>query len=384
MCLRPIKISNPSGNLHLYGQRVVQYDAFYRPQDAAMYVPCRKCPECIEKRLKEYRNRCKYEIFANQNTHLGLFVTLSFASDSGFFDGDLTLNLSKAVRQFSEKLRLRFGTFKRIFIPEFGDNGNRIHLHSLLFFDKNNKKQMSFYNEILSYKVYHHSLNSGFFSPVLFDLWEYGLVHVGEEVSMRTANYISKYFTKSKTIYKDKPLFIYCSNNFGKVLEAVPFELYEQIYDYFKYICSDDHLNYLRSLESKLVKFNLKNVFRHEYESDGKVYFIDFRISFKEFREFLCKKLHAKSHNLIVWFETGLGMVLDSLEQIDFNWQYHNPVMIRSRDGLRSVKKYKIDCLTGEYYSYCDVGEPSILKKSDKALAFLKRNTLSLCKPKCS
>jgi hypothetical protein len=172
--------------------------------DRVLYVPvgCGKCIECMKQRKREWQIRLHEEI---RHDNTGKFVTLTFSDEalndlySLPFIRDINDNYLKdnevatvAVRRFLERWRKdNKKSVKHWLVTELGHtNTERIHLHGLLFTDKD--------EEYISKK------------------WSYGFIFVGHFVNEKTINYIVKYINKQDFEHKNYKPKILTSRGIGK------------------------------------------------------------------------------------------------------------------------------------------------------------------------
>lgn len=164
------------------------------------YVPveCGKCIECRKKKKREWTMRLCEEI---RNDNKCYFVTLTFNDESlknlskECFKRNCCMNneethivVTKAIRRYLELIRKHTGkSVKHWFITEKGEDFERIHLHGLIWGDKD-----------------------------LLQHWKYGFTYCGKFVNETTINYITKYMLKQ--CEKDKTFIgkIFASAGIGK------------------------------------------------------------------------------------------------------------------------------------------------------------------------
>ena len=162
-------------------------------------VGCGKCMECLKGKSREWRVRLNEEIRTNKTAK---FITFTFSNDnyiklSNEINGLSGYELDNEVatlgtRRFLERWRQKNKkSVKHWFITELGQNNTeRIHIHGLLFTDKNN--------------------------DYIENTWNYGQVYIGDYVNERTINYISKYLTKIDKLHKEYKPKILTSAGIGK------------------------------------------------------------------------------------------------------------------------------------------------------------------------
>lgn len=193
MCIYPKIIKNPKYKVNKKngGNVPIVND------ERVLYVPigCGRCIECRNQKKRQWQVRLFEEIKTDNS---GKFVTLTFNDEE-------LMNLSKefnfiesnaiatiAVRRFLENWRKETGkSVKHWLITELGhENTERIHLHGILFTDKD--------NDFIQKK------------------WKYGNIWVGTFVNNKTINYIIKYVTKIDTQHKGFEGVILTSPGIGK------------------------------------------------------------------------------------------------------------------------------------------------------------------------
>lgn len=162
-------------------------------------VGCGKCMECLKQKSREWKVRLSEEIRHNKD---GKFITFSFSDYSyitlgkeikGLTGYEKDNEIAKiAVRRFLEKWRQKNKkSVKHWFITELGKkNTERIHLHGLIFTEKDNE--------------------------YIKNVWSYGNVYIGDYVNEKTINYIAKYLTKTDPIHKEYKPKILTSAGIGK------------------------------------------------------------------------------------------------------------------------------------------------------------------------
>lgn len=194
MCLYPRLMKNPRYR-DAKTQRWIPKEVEYVP------VSCGICKECRKKKSNEWRTRLALEI--EKNPKKCLFVTLTFNEDSLSQHTDAVRELNDeftendiaafAVQKFIKRwVRKYKKSMRHWLIAELGDEQNaRLHLHGLIW------------------------LENGMTTDVINERWQNGFVFIGEEVNMKTINYIVKYVTK---VHPEKPEFIgkiFCSKGIG-------------------------------------------------------------------------------------------------------------------------------------------------------------------------
>lgn len=178
-------------------------------------IACGNCIECRRKIANNWKIRLYEELKEqNKNGKNATFVTLTFSNEnikaleSQIYKEDEaqnkyetntnreyeTLNqiAKKGVRLFLERWRAKYGkSVKHWLITELGEENERIHIHGLIFTDKDKTEQIK-------------------------DLWKYGITYIGEYVNEKTINYITKYITKYDNKHKGYKAKILCSKGIGR------------------------------------------------------------------------------------------------------------------------------------------------------------------------
>ena len=198
MCLFPRLVENPKykitkkngGNVPVLHDKRIGY----------VPIGCGKCMECMKKKSSNWKVRLKEEVRNNTN---GKFVNLTFSNESfkeimikgkieskGYErDNDIA---TQAVRWFLERWRKKFKkSVKHWFVTELGSKyTERVHIHGIMWTNESNEE--------------------------IEKIWGYGNVVIGNEVSERTINYISKYITKVDLKHKYYTPKILTSAGIGK------------------------------------------------------------------------------------------------------------------------------------------------------------------------
>jgi len=161
-------------------------------------VPCGRCMECKRSKGNEWRVRLSEEIRQRKD---GVFVTLTYSDESlielgkdakGFgysFENDIA---RLSIKRMSERYRAREGkALRHWLVTELGGQySERIHLHGLIFC-KND------YNQIKKD-------------------WKYGNIWIGDYVSEKTINYMTKYVMKIDLKHREYKSKIFTSQGMGK------------------------------------------------------------------------------------------------------------------------------------------------------------------------
>lgn len=175
------------------------------------YVPvgCGRCVECLGKKKREWQIRMYEEIKRDRNC---VFVTLSFSDENlELLCKDTGVNESnavatRAIRLFLERWRKKYKkSVKHWLITELGhpEHSERIHIHGLLWTDKTDEE--------------------------IAEIWKYGNVFGGRNISEKTINYIIKYVSKIDLNHPNFIPKIHCSSGLGRSFtESRRFELARQ------------------------------------------------------------------------------------------------------------------------------------------------------------
>nr|WAE43666.1 MAG: replication initiator protein [Microviridae sp.] len=196
MCLYPSIIRNPKYKKNKKNRGRVPWANDPR----ILYIPigCGECIECRRQKVSQWKIRLKEEIKTDKS---GKFVTLTIndiyykqlASEAGGEEKYEKYNniIKLAIRRFTERWRKKHTkTIKHWLTSEIGHNGTkRLHLHGLLFSDN---------------------------IEDIKKVWGYGYVYVGNYVTEKSINYITKYITKIDTENKGYKPRIYVSKGIGK------------------------------------------------------------------------------------------------------------------------------------------------------------------------
>lgn len=165
----------------------------------AVAIGCGRCMECMKKKAREWQVRLLEDVRHNKN---GKFVTLTFSDESiaelskdiedkrGYELDNAIATL--ATRRFVERWRKEHKkSVRHWLVTELGHNGTEnIHMHGIVWTDKEAEE------------IKKH--------------WKYGFVWIGEYVSERTVNYITKYVHKMDNDHKEYKAKILTSSGIGR------------------------------------------------------------------------------------------------------------------------------------------------------------------------
>lgn len=145
-----------------------------------VYIPCRKCFECIQSYSTNWALRCSLE--AKQYTK-NCFITLTY--DNEHLE-DINV---PAVQKFIKRLRKYFGakSLRYFACGEYGENTRRPHYHIIIF-------GVDFSDDRIFLKR-DKCGNVLYFSPLLSKLWKNGFHSIGD-LSFESAKYCAKYMQK--------------------------------------------------------------------------------------------------------------------------------------------------------------------------------------------
>lgn len=175
-----------------------------------VHTECGNCMECRTKKRRDWQVRLNEEC---RGTNKGYFITLTFAPEHLMkiaerkevqeLDGYERENkiCQIAIKLFIDRWKKHHKgkSVKHWFVTELGipkekkkyRGTEHVHIHGILWTEE------EFNEEILS------------------GYWQYGFVHVGDFVSERTMNYVTKYITKQDKVHKAYKPKIICSPKIG-------------------------------------------------------------------------------------------------------------------------------------------------------------------------
>ena len=200
MCLYPKLIRNPKYKVNQKNGGNVPAISDQR----VTYVPigCQKCMECRKQKRTQWQIRLSEDIKEHRNGH---FVTLTFSNESytqlyniaadkypkdeSYDRGNRIATI--ATRRFLERWRKEYGqSIRHWLVTELGTTRyEHLHLHGILYTD--HKDQIS-------------------------KIWQYGFVFIGNYVSEKTINYITKYILKADEKHPNYNPILLTSSGIGK------------------------------------------------------------------------------------------------------------------------------------------------------------------------
>lgn len=192
LCRHPY-IRDPTGKILVLGKLdPAQYDAV-----DGIPFPCGQCLPCRINKRRVWTLRLMLESFLHQDA---AFITLTYSEDNLPYDQEYRPTLCKRDFQlFLKRLRKRFGHAEVRYYGcgEYGEKSARPHYHAIIF----GLSPAVLDPEWLLYggksgRDFHRHRSSP-----LFDLWQYGIVHVGE-CSRQSIQYVAGYVTKKLVVNK--------------------------------------------------------------------------------------------------------------------------------------------------------------------------------------
>ena len=202
MCLNPIKILNPAYSISKKNPLNER-----KPFDERLRyinVPCGHCPECRYKKKMSWQIRLQeHNNYMQEIGYKGYFVTLTFSEQSLLrlshisHSSDALIICTTAIRLFRDRFRKSaisdLSELHYFLIPELGhQNTQRLHLHGIIWL---NNQLPEIYTDRY---VMPRSKGS-----TLSQIWLYGNIYFGHNVSNRAINYITKYITKKDNDHPD-------------------------------------------------------------------------------------------------------------------------------------------------------------------------------------
>lgn len=159
-------------------------------------VGCGRCIECRKQKAQEWKVRLNEELRENPHAH---FVTFTFeeskldelCKELHTEDADIVSTI--AIRRFTERWRKKYKKAPRHFlINELGHTGTeRLHFHGIIWCENVPRETIE-------------------------QIWQYGMIWIGEYVNVKTINYIVKYVTKLDKDHNDFIQHIFASKGLGK------------------------------------------------------------------------------------------------------------------------------------------------------------------------
>lgn len=155
------------------------------PWQARLTVSCGNCIGCRAEKKREWAVRGMHELQMTAHPATGVekacFLTLTYANAHLPENG----NLSKPDWQnFAKRLRNRIGPFRYFMAGEYGDQGQRAHLHAILF-------QADLREDRVHYKTTDEG-NDLYMSPTVDSAWGKG-THTLGRVSFDSMAYVASY-----------------------------------------------------------------------------------------------------------------------------------------------------------------------------------------------
>lgn len=158
--------------------------------------PCGQCLPCRINRRRVWTLRLMLESYLHEHSS---FITLTYSEDNLPYDQEYRPTLCKRDLQlFLKRLRKRFDVELRYYAcGEYGEKSARPHYHAILF-------GLSPFDLDPEWLLYEGKSGRDFHrhrSSPLYDLWQYGIVHVGE-CSRQSIQYVAGYVTKKLVVNK--------------------------------------------------------------------------------------------------------------------------------------------------------------------------------------
>lgn len=202
MCLNPVKIKNPAYSISkknpLNDRQPIDERLRY------IEVPCGHCPECRYKKKMSWQIRLQeHNKYMTEIGYKGYFVTLTFSEQSLIklahftHSNDALIICSTAIRLFRDRFRKSaisdLSQLHYFLIPELGhQNTERLHLHGIIWL--NNQLPEIYIDRYVMPRTVGSTLSQ---------LWLYGNIYFGHNISNRAINYITKYMLKKDNDHPD-------------------------------------------------------------------------------------------------------------------------------------------------------------------------------------
>ena len=190
LCRHPF-IRDPTGKVLVKAKLNPGYD----PLDGVPF-PCGQCLPCRINKRRVWTLRLMLERLLHEKAS---FITLTYSDENLPYDTEYQETLCKRDLQlFFKRLRFHFRVPVRFYAcGEYGEKSHRPHYHAILFgvdaFDLD--PEWLLYEGKSGPSIYGHKHST------LYDLWQYGLVHVGE-CSRQSIQYVAGYVTKKFVVTK--------------------------------------------------------------------------------------------------------------------------------------------------------------------------------------
>ena len=202
MCLNPVKILNPAYSV---SKKNPLNDR--KPIDERLRfieVPCGHCPECRYKKKMSWQIRLQeHNKYMSMIGYKGYFVTFTFSEQSltklahYSHSADALIICTNAIRLFRDRFRKSsysdISDLHYFLIPELGhQNTERLHLHGIIWLDRR-------LPEIHKDKY----VKPRTYGSTLSNVWTYGNIYFGHNISNKAINYITKYMLKKDNDHPD-------------------------------------------------------------------------------------------------------------------------------------------------------------------------------------
>lgn len=207
MCLNPVKILNPAYSVSkknpLNDRKPIDERLRY------IEVPCGHCPECRYKKKMSWQIRLQeHNKYMTEIGYKGYFVTLTFSEESLIklahytHTTDALIICSTAIRLFRDRFRKSaisdLSELHYFLLPELGHQHEdritteRLHLHGIIWL--NNQLPEIYTDRYVKPRTVGSTLSQ---------IWLYGNIYFGHNISNRAINYITKYMLKKDNDHPD-------------------------------------------------------------------------------------------------------------------------------------------------------------------------------------
>lgn len=109
-------------------------------------VPCGSCPDCCKTKANDLLVRTYFE-FTRNDFNSAFFVTLDFDDDHLPKYNNIPCFDSEVIKHFFHRLRYYTGSFRYLYVTEYGSGLGRPHYHVIFLFDKELSKPF-FFNSV--------------------------------------------------------------------------------------------------------------------------------------------------------------------------------------------------------------------------------------------
>ncbi len=193
MCLNPLKaiLVNIEEDDGLISRRIFfhsRIDLFEGQDFEEIYVPCRKCFECLQKKTSDWVTRILNESTLHDDV---CFLTLTFNNDNlpNVFNWRPLQLFLKRLRKSIQPKKIKYFACR-----EYGSKGHRPHYHIIIFGWKPKPDLLLSKKEDI-YRSFE-----------LEKLWPLGYSSVGYDISEKSVKYLVKYLNKDGKIVASQGL----------------------------------------------------------------------------------------------------------------------------------------------------------------------------------